>query len=106
MRSSDKCPKCGCDDVAGPHFLVASYGAGSSLVLDLPQRTATLIGYTCAECGYTEVYSDRKGLQNIRKYGRFPLPDSEVEPGHCKFCGAEVSEGMSICTTCHAPLED
>jgi hypothetical protein len=43
MRSSKECPKCGGRDIAGPHYVIPSYGAASSVILDLPQKSATLI---------------------------------------------------------------
>ena len=69
--------------------------------IDLPGvTTATLEAFTCAECGYTEIYSDRLGLQNVRKYGRF-LGRPESETGRvCPFCSAKVRPDATYCSEC------
>jgi predicted nucleic-acid-binding Zn-ribbon protein len=67
LKNSFKCPKCGNTDIRGPHR-IAEQG---SVAVDLPGlRTATFDSFTCAKCGYTELYTDFKGLDNIKKDGR------------------------------------
>lgn len=102
----EECPRCGGKDIAGPHRLDNSLTVDLSYVfLRLPQKTASLLAYTCAECGYTDIYSDEKGLENIRRYGRLRLSKEEIRKGHCQFCGAELNEDMSICVSCKTPVE-
>ncbi|MFW9844297.1 MAG: hypothetical protein ACFFEV_06965, partial [Candidatus Thorarchaeota archaeon] len=83
MINSGECPKCGCKSIAGPHRM---YGQ-QHVRIDLPGvTTATLEALTCIDCGYTELYSDRLGLQNIKKHGRF-LGRPKGETGRvCPFC--------------------
>ena len=76
MKHSKICPKCGSNRIAGPQS-VASYGY---LKVQLGiVRTARLKAFICAGCGYTELYTDRIGLENIESYGRFePSTDRTV----------------------------
>ncbi|TFG33129.1 zinc-ribbon domain-containing protein [Candidatus Thorarchaeota archaeon] len=97
MLNSGECPKCGCKSIAGPHRIFGQH----HVRIDLPGvSTATLEALTCAECGYTELYSDRLGLENIKKYGRF-LNKSEGESGRiCPYCGTTVRPEATYCQEC------
>jgi predicted nucleic-acid-binding Zn-ribbon protein len=77
MKHSKVCPKCGSNRVAGPH---SAYSYGDVKVRLSTVRSATLKAFICAGCGYTELYSDRKGLENVEALGRFePSTDRTVD---------------------------
>ena len=68
MKHTATCPKCQSRDIAGPHRLHADE---KHLSLDLPGiSTATLEAFTCLNCGYTELFPDYGGFQNVRNNGR------------------------------------
>jgi predicted nucleic-acid-binding Zn-ribbon protein len=98
MKNKHVCPKCGGTGIVGPHRV-----SGQSVVrVSLPSRTASLVAYTCSDCGYTELYSDSKGLENIRKYDTFLQPSSESQQSRasCPLCGTPVRPGMTTCPEC------
>ncbi|MHA2352973.1 MAG: hypothetical protein ACXABX_07625 [Candidatus Thorarchaeota archaeon] len=73
--------------------------------IDLPGlSTATLESFTCADCGFTELYADRIGLQNINKSGRFVLDSRPQEQQFtkrtCPYCGSELRPGSISCHEC------
>ena len=100
MIKSKTCPKCGGTKIAGPHN-VQSFG---HIAIDLPGLyTATLVTFTCSECGYTEFYADKMGLQNIRSKGKFilnPRRGASRVPKRCPSCGAKTRPGSSYCHEC------
>ncbi|RLI56849.1 MAG: hypothetical protein DRO87_02930 [Candidatus Thorarchaeota archaeon] len=109
MIFSHKCPKCGSTKIAGPHRVMGR----DHVRIDLPGfSTATLETFTCADCGYTEFYSDRTGLENIRRSGRYVLnqqPNPATSPSttrsnRCSLCGAVNPEGSTVCRECGSPL--
>ena len=59
-----ECSKCGNQQFAGPLRLEVNMGR---VYFDLPERTAGVIGYICTQCGYTEIYVDKKGFKNLTK---------------------------------------
>lgn len=67
MRDTKVCPKCNSRNIAGPHNLNSH--AGRLRILLSGRRTATLNAFTCLNCGYTELFSDAMGLNNLEKYG-------------------------------------
>ncbi|MHA1781337.1 MAG: zinc ribbon domain-containing protein [Candidatus Thorarchaeota archaeon] len=96
MRSGI-CPKCGSTRIAGPHNL---HSSDDHLKIDLPGiRTATLLALTCMECGYTELYSDKYGLENIRSVGRV-YRSSNPPMAKCPHCGAPIHPGETMCKEC------
>lgn len=101
MILSHKCPKCNNTRIAGPHRLHA-YG---HLSVDLPgSKTATLECVTCATCGYTEFYADKKGLENINQVGRFlaefPSKSQNSSEKWCPTCGASIYATTTFCSKC------
>lgn len=80
------------------------HGGQDWMKVDLPGlSTATLDSFTCAECGYTEFYSDQGGLRNIRSSGRFIQGEgSQFSQGirRCPVCDTEVRAGMGRCPEC------
>jgi predicted nucleic-acid-binding Zn-ribbon protein len=123
MKDSGMCPKCGGTKIAGPHRI----GGEGYTKIDLPGfYTATLEAITCAECGYTELYADRIGLDNLRRDGRFlHNPQSSKIPtsmdstfqgelhesgrrkvDRCTFCGTKARPGSDFCLECGRILED
>ena len=101
MINSGECPKCGSNKIAGPHRI---FGDGH-IAIDLPGiLTATLEALTCADCGYTELYADQLGLQNIRMDGRFLHRTSadvqSSEPRICAFCGTRARHDATVCPEC------
>jgi predicted nucleic-acid-binding Zn-ribbon protein len=69
--------------------------------IDLPGfSTATLETFTCADCGYTEMYSDAMGLENIRRNGRFVLNRQVEERRSCPYCGTPIGKGAYYCPEC------
>lgn len=100
MIHSKKCPKCGDNRIAGPHNV---HGGEGHIKIDLPGfPTATLVALTCANCGYTELYSDRIGLDNIRSSGRFIMHTQArpTKPSRCSVCGAPASGEDNYCEEC------
>ena len=68
LKHTAMCPKCQSRDIAGPHRLHAD---DRHLKIDLPGiSTATLESFICLNCGYTELFPDYGGLENIRQNGR------------------------------------
>ena len=119
MKDSGMCPKCGGTKIAGPHRIVGD------VKIDLPGIfTATLMAITCANCGYTELYCDRMGLDNLRLEGRFLHPQrtetiartdsafqdelhrsSRRKVDRCTYCGTKAQPGNDCCPECGRPLE-
>ena len=98
MKDSGMCPKCGAISIAGPHRVFGD----RHIAIDLPGiATATLEALTCIECGYTELYSDALGLQNIRRDGRiFKSKDERGTSKRCGYCGAVLLSSETICSKC------
>ena len=66
MKKTGTCPKCESIEVEGPMKNKGGYG---SIVLWVSKWTrATYEAYTCLDCGYSEIYPDEKGLENIREH--------------------------------------
>ena len=102
MINTGECPKCGCERIAGPHRV---HGGEGHVRIDLPGiSTATLEALTCPECGYTELYADNIGLQNIRTSGRFltrtRTHPQRSEPRICAFCGTVALGDARVCPEC------
>ncbi len=98
MNRTGVCPKCGGNRIAGPHRVHAS---DHHLKIDLPGfSTATLESFTCTNCGYTELYSDRMGLNNIRSSGRFRQPVQHAAPKTCPVCATKVHPSSDRCPEC------
>ena len=97
MINSQECPKCGCDKIAGPHRIFSQH----HVKIDLPGvLTATLEALTCIDCGYTELYSDRLGLDNIKKAGRFLSRPQGETARTCPFCGTQIRSDATYCPEC------
>ena len=101
MIHSNTCPKCGSNRIAGPHRVAGQH----HVRIDLPgMLTATLESFTCADCGYTEFYADRIGLDNINKSGRFVLGPVDQQPQvsrrECPYCGTKLKAGTISCPEC------
>ncbi|MCK5302615.1 MAG: hypothetical protein KAJ96_05690 [Candidatus Thorarchaeota archaeon] len=100
MIKSRTCPKCGSKQIAGPHRVA---GGGYIRINLSGFSTATLDAFTCSECGYTEFYADKMGLQNIRSKGKFvlnPRRGSFRGPKRCPSCGAKTRPESSYCHEC------
>ncbi|MGY5853471.1 MAG: hypothetical protein RTU92_07910 [Candidatus Thorarchaeota archaeon] len=107
MYQSKQCPKCGSRDIAGPHNI---HGGDHHIKIDLPGlSTATLVALTCVRCGYSEFYSDRGGLSNIRRSGRF-LSRSQDPHAYaetiriCQVCKTQVDSETQYCPECGSML--
>ncbi|TFG34087.1 zinc-ribbon domain-containing protein [Candidatus Thorarchaeota archaeon] len=97
MIKTGRCPKCGGTNIAGPHRIFGE----QHVRVDLPGiLTATLEAVTCANCGYTELYSDSLGLENIRKAGRFLSTSQSASRTRCPYCETELRSGASFCPEC------
>lgn len=108
MIFSQKCPKCNDSRIAGPHNVHG--GDGHHVKIDLPGiKTATLDSFTCVNCGYTEFYADRIGLDNIRSSGRFLTPLSpqktQYSERRCLTCGSPVPSGERFCLECGSRVD-
>ncbi len=108
MIQSKQCPKCGGGNIAGPHNV---HGGEHHIRIDLPGfPTATLIAFTCAKCGYTEMYSDSGGLNNIRSSSRWYSREMDSGPGYevvpttrgrkCAVCGTIIEGNDRYCPEC------
>ena len=107
MKISGKCPKCGNTDIRGPHRIQGQY----HVKVDLPGiRTATFDSYTCTNCGYSELYTDRTGLYNLRNDGRIyrvqreSSKSSRQKTSSCPNCGAPISRSDTFCPNCGEKL--
>ena len=98
MNRTGICPKCRGNRIAGPHRV---HGGDIHIKVDLPGfPTATLESFTCGDCGYTELYSDRVGLSNIRSSGRFRVPAQGTTSKTCPVCATEVYPSATRCPEC------
>jgi len=68
LKSNKICPGCKSSRIAGPHKVATG---NSQTRVWLSSRSASLLSFSCADCGFTELYADPKGLENINKYGLF-----------------------------------
>ncbi len=101
MIRTKTCPKCGGGRIAGPHRIYGQH----HVRIDLPgMSTATLESFTCADCGFTEFYADRIGLQNINTSGRFVLDSAQQEQRvterQCPYCGSDLRPDAISCHEC------
>ena len=101
MIRTKTCPKCGSNRIAGPHRVYGQH----HVRIDLPGiATATLESFTCADCGFTEFYADRVGLQNVNTSGRFGLDSTQQEQRvtrrQCPYCGSDLRSGEISCHEC------
>ncbi|TFG33932.1 hypothetical protein EU527_05990 [Candidatus Thorarchaeota archaeon] len=97
MIKTGQCPKCRSPKIAGPHRIQGQY----HIRVDLPGvLTATLESFTCTECGYSELYCDKQGLENVRKVGRFVSTSEDINQSHCPYCGTLIRHGSTFCSEC------
>jgi len=97
MIKTGECPKCGGGRIAGPHRIYGQH----HVRIDLPGLlTATLEAVSCTDCGYTELYSDEIGLENIRKAGRFVTASQGITRPRCPYCGTEIQPSTTFCPEC------
>ncbi|MHA1967572.1 MAG: zinc ribbon domain-containing protein [Candidatus Hodarchaeales archaeon] len=68
LKSNKICQGCGSSRIAGPHQV---WGGNSRTRVILPKKTASLISFSCVDCGFTELYVDPKGLENINEFCLF-----------------------------------
>ena len=68
LKSKKICPSCKNSRIAGPHQV---WGGNRRTKVMLTKKTASLISFSCADCGFTELYADPKGLENINEFGLF-----------------------------------
>ena len=98
MKNSNTCPKCGGTKIAGSHNV---HAGDMHIRVNLPGfSTATVDSYTCANCGYTEFYSDSLGLKNIRRSGRFRQRPEHLRRHECPVCRTIIPYGISRCPEC------
>lgn len=62
LKKTKICRKCNSANILGPKRVRDDH----YIMIQLKRKTATLESYVCVDCGYTEFYSDKKGMQNIR----------------------------------------
>lgn len=67
MKSSGKCPKCGCSniiseaeaiDVRGDETILATFEKPKALIFKGIKRQTTISPWICSSCGYVEFYAD------------------------------------------------
>jgi hypothetical protein len=66
LKENKTCTKCDKGSIIGPLPI------RSSIILKRRTRfcrSAAMDAYTCTSCGFTEIYCDKKGLENIDMYG-------------------------------------
>lgn len=70
-------------------------------------KTATLKAFTCMICGYTELYADDKGLENIKNgcsaissnpYQQRILEGKKII--YCHNCGKKIFKTDHLCPDC------
>ena len=71
MKKTGICPKCGSNEVKGFYKPMSQMHVA---VLISKWHSATLETLSCANCGYTEFYSDEKGIENLRSEGKTYTP--------------------------------
>ena len=108
IASIGHCPKCGSDSVKFrlpfESYLETKDKELIKVVLDFssPQYWLKTTVTTCAKCGYTEFYSDKTGLKNIRSDGRFVLNPPVRRYVKCPSCGTTTKKGHVKCHECGA----
>ena len=66
MKNTNKCPKCGSDDiklVVDPQFMEHS---GNSIRVGF-MASVDIHRYVCCSCGFTEEWIDKKDIPALRK---------------------------------------
>ncbi|MHA1975407.1 MAG: hypothetical protein ACW98F_06215 [Candidatus Hodarchaeales archaeon] len=99
MKFTQECPICGSNNISGAHPVSTMLGGGIPVIVLQTGRTSRLRSLTCLTCGYTQIYADRKGLQNLRESGKvYEIPD--MENVYCPQCGARFEKGLRKCSKC------
>ncbi|WP_455140067.1 hypothetical protein [Candidatus Hodarchaeum mangrovi] len=104
MRFVQHCPNCGASDIRGA-FKFSPGMYTFSVPIAFP-KTATLEIYICAECGYTQFFTDEKGLMNVREYSSSPHEKEKPPPSRwvsCGICGANFKG--NFCPKCGEPFD-
>ena len=73
MKISEKCPKCGNDDVLRIEGKAGAYGSGNNIMTGMTIFSAVLVHrYVCCSCGYSEEWIDKQDIPVLKdKYERF-----------------------------------
>jgi predicted nucleic-acid-binding Zn-ribbon protein len=102
MKESGKCPKCGSADIRGPHRIQGQY----HVKVDLPgMRTATFDSFTCTNCGYSELYTDSLGLDNLKTDGRKHYVRGDYQNRQMKI--GNINANFTVtCSNCISPLAE
>ncbi|HUU79483.1 MAG TPA: hypothetical protein VMX55_14140 [candidate division Zixibacteria bacterium] len=63
MKKSGFCTKCGSNRILGPKKIEEELG----VKIRIGWKSAALKAYSCVDCGFTELYPDAKGLENLKE---------------------------------------
>ncbi len=94
MTPEKNCPNCQSRKIAGPHI-----DAGRIIVRPLTGIVQTE-SYVCVECGFVQKFSTEKGIEIMKKKGKFNLNPPNPEVTHCPECGSTFKENSYQCHKC------
>lgn len=68
MRNTNKCPKCGSDDIIRVNGSSRGYGAGNNIMIGMTIFSAVKVNrYICCNCGFCEEWIDKDDISKIKK---------------------------------------
>lgn len=68
MKNTNKCPKCGSDDIIRVNGSSRGYGAGNNIMIGMTIFSAVKVNrYICCNCGFCEEWIDKEDISKIKK---------------------------------------
>lgn len=68
MKNTNKCPKCGSDDIIRVNGSSRGYGAGNNIMIGMTVFSAVKVNrYICCNCGFCEEWIDKEDIPKIKK---------------------------------------
>ena len=67
MKNSEKCIKCGSDEVVRFDGYAGPYGVGNNIMVGKSIFSAVNVNrYVCCKCGYSEEWIDKEDLDKVK----------------------------------------
>ena len=67
MKNSEKCIKCGSDEVVRFDVYAGPYGVGNNIMVGKSIFSAVNVNrYVCCKCGYSEEWIDEEDLDKVK----------------------------------------
>ena len=80
MKNSEKCIKCGSDEVVRFDGYAGPYGVGNNIMVGKSIFSAVNVNrYVCCKCGYSEEWIDKEDLDKV-KYSKRAKGNIVSEP--------------------------